>query len=120
MPQKRLSGTAYITADGTTLAAKGNFEVPLSEYNRTEVIANGEVIGYDEQPVAPYVKGDIQLTDETDVETLMSSTNMTVKVDFANSWKYVLSEAFIRGTPTTSETGQVSLDFGGKRGQLFK
>lgn len=120
MPQKRLSGTAYMTADGTTLAARGNFEVPLTEVTRTPVVANGEVIGYDEQPVPPYIKGDIQLTDETDIETLTSSTSLTVKVEFANGRKYVLSDAFVQGTPTTGETGVVPIEFGGKRGQHFK
>lgn len=120
MTQKRLSGTAYITVDGTTLMARGSFEVPLSDSNKTPVIANGEVVGYDEQPVAPYCNAEIQISDETDFETITSNNSQTVKCEFANGWKYVLSDAFIQGTPTMTEQGVAQISFSGKRGQWFK
>lgn len=120
MTQKRVSGTAYLTADGTTLMARGSFEMPLSEYTRTPVLANGEVVGYDEQPNTPYVNAELQVTDETDFATFCASTSQTVKVELANGWKYVLSDAFVQGTPTMNEQGVTSVSFSGKRGQWFK
>lgn len=118
--QKRLSGTAYITTDGTTLMARGSFEVPLTDLNKTPVMANSEVVGYDEQTVAPYINCELQISDETDFETVCSSNSQTVKVEFANGWKYVLSDAFIQGTPTTNEQGTTQISYAGKRGQWFK
>lgn len=118
--QKRLSGVAYITVNGTTLMARGSFEVPLYESNKTPVIANGEVVGYDEQPVAPYINAEIQISDESDFETICSSNAQTVKCEFANGWKYVLSDSFVQGTPTMNEQGITQLSFAGKRGQWFK
>ena len=37
-----------------------------------------------------------------------------------NGWKYVLSDAFIQGTPTMNEQGVAQISFSGKRGQWFK
>lgn len=117
---KRLSGTAYITSDGTTLMARGSFEVPLSDSNKTPVTANDQVVGFDEQLVVPYCNAEIQISDETDFETIISNNSQTVKVEFKNGWKYVLSDAFVQGTPTMNEAGVTQISFAGKRGQWFK
>lgn len=117
---KRLSGTAYITSDGTTLMARGSFEVPLTDSNKTPVTANDQVVGFDEQLVVPYCNAEIQISDETDFETITSNNSQTVKVEFKNGWKYVLSDAFVQGTPTMNEAGVAQISFAGKRGQWFK
>lgn len=117
---KRLSGTAYITSDGTTLMARGSFEVPLSDSSKTPVTANDQVVGFDEQLVVPYCNAEIQISDETDFETITSNNSQTVKVEFKNGWKYVLSDAFVQGTPTMNEAGVAQISFAGKRGQWFK
>nr|DAG47838.1 MAG TPA: Tail tube [Bacteriophage sp.] len=117
MAQKRLSGVAYLTVDGTTIPAKGSFVVPLTTVNRTDVVVGDKVLGYDEQYIAPYVQCTVQITDTTDFEKICESTSMTVRVEFANGRIYTLANAFVRGNPTLAETGEASFDFAGENGQ---
>ena len=56
MTFRRQSGTAYVTVDGTTIPAKGSFTIPLSTKNRTDIVVGDEVVGYDEQTIAPYMQ----------------------------------------------------------------
>ncbi len=116
MPMKRQSGVAYLTVDGTTINASGSFAVPLTTVNRTDIICGEKVIGYDEQHIAPYIQATIRITDQTDIESICSSTSMTVRVEFANGKTYTLSNGFVRGNPTVSETGEVSIDIAGEKG----
>lgn len=117
MTFRRQSGTAYLTVDGTTIPAKGSFAVPLTTTNRTDLVVGDQVVGFDEQTIAPYVQCTVQITDETDFERICSSTAMTVRVEFANGRIFTLSNAFVRGNPTLAETGEASFDFAGKTGQ---
>lgn len=114
--QKRISGVAYMTVDGTTIPAQGSFTIPLSTMNRTDVVVGDQVLGYDEQVIAPYIQCTVRLTDETDFETICSSTSMTIRVELANGRVYTLADAFVRGTPTVSETAEASFDFAGRTG----
>ena len=41
---------------------------------------------------------------------------MTVRVEFANGKTYTLSNGFVRGNPTLSETGEASIDIAGETG----
>lgn len=116
MPMKRQSGVAYLTVDGTTINASGSFSVPLTTVNRTDIVCGERVIGFDEQHIAPYIQATIRITDQTDFESICSSTSMTVRVEFANGKTYTLSNAFVRGNPTVSETGECSIDFAGEKG----
>ena len=95
MTFRRQSGTAYLTVDGTTIPAKGSFAVPLTTTNRTDLVVGDQVVGFDEQTIAPYVQCTVQITDETDFERICSSTAMTVRVEFANGRIYTLSNAFV-------------------------
>ena len=94
--------------------------MPLTDSNKTPVTANDQVVGFDEQLVVPYCNAEIQISDETDFETITSNNSQTVKVEFKNGWKYVLSDAFVQGTPTMNEAGVAQISFAGKRGQWFK
>ena len=117
MTFRRQSGTAYVTVDGTTIPAKGSFTIPLSTKNRTDIVVGDEVVGYDEQTIAPYMQCTVQITDETDFERICNATAMTIRTELANGRVFTLSNAFVRGTPTVSETGEASFDFAGKSGQ---
>lgn len=116
MTQKRISGVAYMTIDGTTIPAQGSFTIPLTTVNRTDVVVGGLVIGYDEQHIAPYIQCTVRLTDKTDFESICDSTAMTIRVELANGRVYTMANAFVRGTPTVSETGEASFDFAGETG----
>lgn len=116
MPSKRISGVAYMTVDGTTINASGSFSVPITTVNRTDVMCGDKMLGYDEQHIAPYIQATIRITDQTDFESICASTSMTVRVEFANGKVYTLSNAFVRGNPTVSETGECSIDFAGEKG----
>lgn len=117
MSFRRQSGVAYMTVDGTTIPAKGSFTVPLSTTNRTDIVVGDKVVGYDEQVIAPYCQCTIQITDETDFQTICNSTALTIRVEFANGRIYTMSNAFVRGTPTLSETGEASFDFAAESAQ---
>lgn len=117
MAQRKQSGTAYMQVDGVTVHAKGSFAVPITNTTRTPIVVGGQPIGWDETENAPYVTAQIQVTDKTDLERLVSATNQTVRVEFANEKTYTLSNAYVSGEPPEiSETGEVTLTFTGEKG----
>ena len=117
MSQRKESGAAYLQVDGTTIYAEGSFAVPITTVNRTAIVNAGQVIGWDEQEIAPYITAQIRITSQTDFEWICNSTALTVRVEFASGRVYTLSNAYVTGEPPTlDETGLATVTFTGEKG----
>ena len=117
MAQRRESGAAYLQVDGTTIYAEGSFAVPLTTVQREALVNAGQVIGWDETEIAPYITAQIRITSQTDFESICNSTALTVRVEFASGRVYTLSNAYITGDPPTlDETGLATVTFTGETG----
>lgn len=113
----RVAGVAYIKADGNQFTVKSGVEAPISQVTREAVMGLAGVGGYKETAQEPYVKFTSVFTADLNIQTITTSTNMTVTVEFANGYVYTLSGAYLRGEPTgNGEEGTLELEFSGLKG----
>ena len=114
---KRVAGICYIKVDGTQLDGSGGIEAPLMDVKREEVMASGGVAGYKETSVAPYIKLSAVFGPDFPLDTVKSSTSMTVTAEWPNGKVYTLSGAYVKGEPAAkADDGTVELEFGGDKG----
>ena len=114
---QRVAGICYVKADGAQLEIKGGVEAPLSPVTRETVMGLNGVAGYKETAQEPYLKVSAVFTPGFPVQTLTTSTNMTVTAELANGKVYTLTGAFLRAEPAANgEEGSVELEFSGTAG----
>ena len=118
----RLAGIAYIKADGSQFAVKGNVEAPISKTKREAVMGLGGVLGYKEVAQKPYVKFEAGFTADFDINKITTSVNMTITVEFANGQVYTLTGGFLEGDDIAAngDEGTVPLQFAGLDGNWQK
>ncbi|WP_256831725.1 phage tail tube protein [Pseudomonas sp. Pse1] len=110
---KKVAGTVYAKVDGGQVTVTGGVECPLSDKKR-ETVAPGF---FKEEDLAPYVK--LTAIDDPDlpIQQLMTATNSTITVEFANGRIYVLSGAYIVGEPSTKgDEGTIDFEWNGDKG----
>ena len=110
---KKVAGTVYAKVDGGQVTVTGGVECPLSDKKR-ETVAPGF---FKEEDLAPYVK--LTAIDDPDlpIQQLMTATNSTITVEFANGRIYVLSGAYIVGeTSTKGDEGTIDFEWNGDKG----
>lgn len=121
MAAKRIAGTCFVKVDGEQLELSGSLAFPLNDVQRTTLTsAAGTVVGYSEITQVPYVSGTFFVKNDFPVETLKSSTSMTVTAECANGMVYTLSEAYLAGDSIeySPQDGTVTLKWEGTRGEL--
>jgi hypothetical protein len=102
----RIGGIITFKVDGIQLAAKGNFTYNLGGYKREGIIgSDGNVHGYKETRLIPFIEGEITDTYDTQITTIIALTNSTVTLDLANGKSIVLRSAYYahEGTGNTDE-----------------
>ena len=121
MAAKRIAGTCFVKVDGEQLELQGSLEVPLNDVQRTTLTSvGGSVVGYSEVAQVPYVAGTFYVTENFPLETLKSSTSMTVTAELANGMVYTLSEAYLAGDTIAFSPvdGTATLRFEGTAGEM--
>ncbi len=114
----KISGTVHITVDGASLDISGAISVPLGNSTKTAIVSKNGNVHYSEEPIAPFVEGSFLVTEDFPISAIMSGTDMTVLVTFANGLKYSLSEAFVEGEANFESDGAtVSIKFTGSEGK---
>lgn len=102
---KRISGVAYIKADGRQLTLIGEFSAMLSEFEREGLVGPSGVVGYSEKPVVPFIEGEMVMTDETNIDEIEAMTDVTITIELANGQTGVLEQAWhLGGTEVDSES----------------
>lgn len=113
----RMAGIAYVKADGVQFQIKGNVECPVNNRKRELMMGVSGPMGMKETAKEPYVKFDAGFVADFPINQIISNTNMTITVEYANGKVYTLTEAFESGDAAAgSEEGTVGLEFFGMEG----
>ena len=118
MANQIIGGTCYITVDGQELSVEGSLSIPVNTVSKEAVIASGRVIGYTKKTIAPSLKGTFYVDNQFPLQKIIEASDMTILAEFANGWKYTLSNAFLSGDSIefTPEDGKITLTFTGLKG----
>jgi hypothetical protein len=110
----RFAGTAFWKVDGRQLGVRGNLTVMPSKFERAGIAGQDGVHGYSENPVVPYISGDVSLLPGTSVEDLDAIVDATVTAELANGSVYVLRSAWrAERSEINSKEGQFHVKFEG-------
>ena len=118
MANQIIGGTCHITVDGQELSVEGSLSIPVNNVSKTAVVASGRVLGYTTKTVAPSLTGSFYVENDFPLQKIIEASDMTVIAEFANGWKYTLSNAFLSGDSInfTPEDGKITLTFTGLNG----
>ncbi|MDO8421566.1 MAG: phage tail tube protein [Parvibaculum sp.] len=94
---KRISGTAYLKVDGAQYTLAGSLDVQPMAVKREGKVGLGGPAGYDEQPIIPYIEGEVFLDAELSLTALAAITDATVHAEMANGKNYILRNAWWAG-----------------------
>ena len=90
----RVSGTAYLTVDGTSYPLVGELQYCVSSVTRETVVGQDTVHGYKEKPHPGYISGTFRDTAGLTVANINSMTNVTVIAELANGKNIVARNAW--------------------------
>ena len=93
----RIAGVAYWTVDGAQLALKGSLMVSPTPFERAGIAGQDRVHGYSENPVVPYIEGDVSLQLGTAVSDVDAVTDSTITAELADGRVFVLRNAWRSG-----------------------
>lgn len=93
----RVGGVAYVKVDGNNIAARGNFVIHPTEFERTGVAGQDSVHGYTEMPRVPAIEGDVTTDPGVSIMDMLGITDSTVQIECANGMVYVLRNAWQAG-----------------------
>lgn len=111
----RIGGVLSLRVDGTQYEARGNFQVNPSTVKRTGIAGQDFVHGFIEEPIVPFIKGDVSIGNQLSVQQLEGIVNSTVQVNLANGNAYVLSQAWVTSAfVIDAHDGKVEVTFEGR------
>ena len=110
----RIAGLAFWTVDGVRLAVRGSLMVSPTAFERAGIAGQDRVHGYSENPVVPYIEGDVSLQPGTSVSDVDAVTNATITAELADGRVFVLRNAWRAGkSEVNSKDGQYKVRFEG-------
>jgi hypothetical protein len=110
----RIAGVASWNVGARTLAVKGNLNIGLSTVERAGIAGQDTVHGYSENPVVPFIEGDVSLQPGTSVSDVLAVTDETITVQAADKRTFTLKEAWQAGrVEVSTKEGQYRLRFEG-------
>ena len=104
------TGRAFITVAGRRLASKEGAKLGFGNMERTAVMGDAGVLGYQEKPGLPYVECVIQHTADTSLQELGDIVDATVSFDTDTRRSYVLRNAWC-AKALEMDKGEVSVRF---------
>lgn len=112
----RRAGYLEITVNGTTIEAKGNFDLTVINSKKEGIaLANLTVAGYSEKPVVPGGKGMVQKSNKQKAAVMSSMTDGTVVAKCGDGTKFVFSHAWYSGEGVLStEEGNFAYEWQSK------
>ena len=118
MANRRIGGTIFFQVNGELYNAKGSFTINPGISKKEMVVGADGVHGFKELPQASRIEGAITDTDELDVEALFATRDATATVRLANGKTFVCEECIFSGDgESTTEEGEISIEFQGVRGR---
>lgn len=115
----RVGGTVFITVDGTSYLARGEFSYNCSLVERETVKGSDGIHGYIEKPFSPFIEGSLTNSGGLDVQSLNSITASTVNLQLANG-KTVIGRNMWTTEPqdVSADDGKVKIRFEGLQGAV--
>ena len=104
------TGRAFITVAGRRLASKEGAKLGFGNMERTAVMGDAGVLGYQEKPGLSYVECVIQHTADTSLQELGDIVDATVSFDTDTRRSYVLRNAWC-AKALEMDKGEVSVRF---------
>ena len=119
MANSRIGGIIQFKIDGELFLAKGNFTYNLGVPKKEMIVGADGVHGFKETPQVSFIEGAITDTDEVDLENqILKVRDATITLELANGKLVTVEEAVYAGEGNvTSEEGEISVRFEGKRGR---
>ena len=118
MPNNRKGGLIEVTVDGSRLSVKGAVDYGLGKPVREAIVGHdGQVHGYKETFVAPFIELEITDSEELSLDQLANVTDSTIVVSLANGKGFAIRNAWCvnqDGLGGNSEEGAIKLRFEGK------
>lgn len=106
------TGRAFITVAGRRLASKEGAKLGYGNMERSAVMGDAGVLGYQEKPGVPYVECTIQHNADTSLQEFADMTDVTVSFDTDTKRSYVLRNAWC-AKALEMDKGEVALRFEG-------
>jgi hypothetical protein len=115
MSKYKRAGLFNLKVNGQVYYAKGNFTYSLGGVKREAVLAsNGQVIGYKEVAIVPYIEGEMSDDIGLNLKTLFNMDGATVSLELANGKVIVLREAWYAGESKVEvNEGNIAVRFEG-------
>lgn len=122
MANNRISGVAFLKADGRQIAISGKWTSNLALGGKREGIAGQDgVHGYKEMPTVPKIKGDGCYTRDTSIEALRNIDDATITLELANGAVHILRNAWCSDEiEVNSEDASFGLTFEGLQGEELR
>lgn len=111
---KRVAGTLYLAVNGTTLPAKGSFQVGYGEEKKEAVVGVSGVHGYKAMAQVAFIEGVITNRADLDVKALLRVENATITLEFRGGKTLVLRDAWFAGDGVlNADEGELQVRFEG-------
>ncbi len=106
------TGRAFITVAGRRLASKEGAKLGFGNMERTAVMGDAGVLGYQEKPSVPYVECTIAHSADTSLQEFSEMVDVNVFFDTDSRKRYVLNNAWL-AKAIELDKGEVALRFEG-------
>jgi hypothetical protein len=111
---QRIAGIAHLTVAGDQIMLRGNLNVSPSSVERTMLVGQDAVHGYQELPRVPFIECDMSTMPGVYIEDLLLQTDVTIVAELANGMVYTLTQANCKGGfEINSRDGQVRIRWEG-------
>lgn len=110
----RVAGTLYLAVNGTTLPAKGNYQVGYGAEKKEAVVGVSGVQGYKAMAQVAFIEGTITNRSNLDVKALLAIEGATVTLEFKGGKTLVLRDAWFAGEGVlNADEGELQVRFEG-------
>lgn len=110
---KKLTGRATITRDGNVILSKPGWKLSLDGFTREPQMGPNGPNGYTETPVAAYVEGPADVSDDVDLRALANDTDVaiTFAADAGGTWVLPHAVQMNQIDVTAQNGGQLQLKY---------
>ncbi len=107
-------GIIYLKMNGEMYQATGDFTYNVGNPKRSPLFGSGgRIAGTKEEPQEPYIKGNITIQSDTDIEAFTGAKDATITLEMDNMTMVLTNaEYYADGEANTSE-GQLQAEFFG-------
>ena len=115
MANNQVLGTAIIRIDGKSIRSKPGAGIELGGFERTEVLADGVMIGYSQKPLPAKITATLAHVSSAQYGKMRDMTDVSLVFECDNGARYTVQSAFlVRPPKITGDSGEVEVEFMGQ------